>query len=119
VLDGNVTAEHGNKGTQKPSEKLKNAKIWMSEYCKMVGDKMPPNDQVHLPSYESRKAVYELYKEEMKAQLGEDSNQIIAMTTFYKMWKTDFSFVKIPKVRKYVAAVIVHLCIYMHKICIL
>ena len=51
---------------------------------------MPTNGQIHHPSYESRKGVNELYTEEMKTQLRDDSNQIIAMTTFYKMWKTDF-----------------------------
>ena len=79
MLDSNVTVEHGNKGTQKPM-------MWISEHYNMVEAKMPTNGQIHLPSYENRKGVNELYTEEMKTQLRDDSDQIIAMTTFYKMW---------------------------------
>ena len=54
VLDGDVMVEHGNKGQKKPTEKLENAKVWMTQYFKLIGDKMPTTGQIHLPSWDNR-----------------------------------------------------------------
>jgi len=92
---------------KKPSEKLSNAKSWMTQYFKLVGDKMPDKDQTHLPSWDSRKAIYARYKNDMEIEFqGEAANKIISLSKFYKLWKTAFPLVIIPKV------CYMHLCYY-------
>ena len=83
-----MVLEHGNKDLKRPSQKLSNAKVWMAQYFKLVGDKMHTNGQIHLPSWDSRKGIYVRYKEDMKIQMeGEAKNQIISLSRFYKLWK--------------------------------
>ena len=99
VRNGERVVEHGNKGTKKPSEKVLNAMSWMSQYFKLVGDKMPNNEQTHLPSWDSRKGVFARYNADMQEEHGGVAHQhIIAASMFYKIWRNEFPFVRIPKV---------------------
>jgi len=77
---------------KKPSEKLSNAKSWMMQYFKLVGDKMPDKDQTHLLSWDSRKAIYARYKNDMEIEFqGEAANKIICDQILGKRSKSHIS----------------------------
>jgi len=75
VENGQLVVEHGNRGTNKPSEKVLNARSWMMQYFKLVGDKMPNKEQTHIPSWDSRKAIYTRYQDDMKEEFKEEAEQ--------------------------------------------
>ena len=58
---------------------------------------MPHNDRIHLPSWDSQKFVFERYQEDIISQGGEESD-VVALRTFYRIWREDFSHVVIPEV---------------------
>ena len=58
---------------------------------------MPHNNQIHLPSWDSQKYVYERYKEDMSLQ-GYDENDIVSLRSFYRLWSENFHNVVIPEV---------------------
>jgi len=94
-----ASAEHGNKGMRRTCRKTDSAIAWMRHYFNLIGDKMPHKNQIHLPSFECRKAYYHRYKTDMAAQATEDSNHnIVSISMFYKIWKQHFNDVVIPKV---------------------
>ena len=97
VIANNLIVEHGNAGRKRPTTKCDSAKTWMERYFNLIGDKMPHNGQIHLPSWESRKDVYARYNEDMSVQQME-KNDIISLDMFYKLWRKDFSNVIIPEV---------------------
>ena len=66
VSAGQVTIEHGNKGNPKTTTRGIEAKTWMKRYFELIGDKMPDKDQIHLPSWDTQKAVYQRYRDMMK-----------------------------------------------------
>ena len=53
--------EHGNKGRRRVCDRTEDARAWMERYFHLIGDKMPHNGQVHLPSWDTQKNVYERY----------------------------------------------------------
>ena len=54
----------------------------MERYFTLIGDKMPNTEQVHLPSWESRRDIYCRYKEDMSSQeMGSDT---ISLDMFLK-----------------------------------
>ena len=73
------------------------AKSWMSWYFNLVGDHMPHTSRIHLPSWDSQKFVYERYCEDIAIHSGPES-ETVALRTFYRIWKEDFSHVIIPEV---------------------
>lgn len=98
VARGLVIVQHGNKGTKRNSVKIDTAKTWMERYFHLVGDKMPHNGQIHLPSWESRKDVYVRYCSDMSQQQL-TSQDTVQLSTFYKIWSDHFPTVVIPEVR--------------------
>jgi len=99
VEDGQLVVEHGDRGTNKPFEKVLNARSLMMQCFKLVGDKMPNKEQTHLPSWDSRKAIYTRYQDDRKDEFKEEAEQ--SLSDFYKLWKSEFSSVVIPKVSDY------------------
>lgn len=97
VTRGLVIVQHGNKGTKRNSVKTDTAKTWMERYFHLVGDKMPHNGQIHLPSWESRKDVYVRYCSDMSQQQL-TSEDTVQLSTFYKIWSDHFPTVVIPEV---------------------
>ena len=97
VSSGEVLIEHGNKDKQKVSQKSNMARIWMDRYFNLIGDKMPHNSQIHLPSWETRKDIFMRYQADMQRQQIPESS-IVVLSTFYKMWTDDFTHVVIPEV---------------------
>lgn len=98
VKDDNLIVEHGNKGRKRTSIKTDTARIWMDRYFNLVGDKMPNSNQIHLPSWETRKDVYARYKDDMEQQqMGK--GDVISLDKFYKLWNENYSNVIIPEVK--------------------
>ena len=98
ISEGNVSCEntHGNKGKKKKNTKSETTKIWMERYFHLIGDKMPHNNQIHLPSWETHKSIYERFREDMAIKRTEE---IVSLSMFYKLWHEEFSHVVIPEVR--------------------
>ena len=94
---GQVTTEHGNKGKRRYNAKSSGAKAWMDRYFHLIGDKMPHNNQVHLPSWETQKDLFFRYESDMKQQ-GLPESDIVSLSTFYRIWNEDFPHVVIPEV---------------------
>ena len=95
VSAGQRIVEHGNKGKRKNNTKSELAVAWMDRYFHLIGDNMPQKKQIHLPSWETQKDIYHRYCEDMKRQ-GGTAADILCLSLFYKVWKTDFSMVVIP-----------------------
>ena len=70
----------------------------MQRYFTLMGDQMPHNNRIHLPSWDSQKLVYARYKEDMLIQGGDDY-EIISLRSFYRVWSENFSHVVIPEVQ--------------------
>ena len=100
IRDGGLIIEHGNKGRKKVTGKCEEAKTWMSRHFKLIGDKMPTNGQIHLPSWDTQKDVYARFRDDKIQQKLKDSD-IISLTCFYKIWREDFPHVVIPEVYIY------------------
>jgi len=86
--------------TRKPtvrSESIKTteAKAWMAQYFKRIGDKMPHVDQIHLPHGLTKQDVYQKMKQDLSQQ---GVLFTISQAHFYAIWKSCFSNVHIPKV---------------------
>jgi hypothetical protein len=65
VTQGCFNYEHGNKGKKKETTRVNEVKTWMNRYFKLIGDKLPDKDQIHLPSWDTQKAIYQRYKDDM------------------------------------------------------
>ena len=57
---------------------------------------MPHIEQIHLPNFLSKKAVYDTMLMELSKQ-GHD--EFLSLSHFYSLWKDEFSFCTIPKVK--------------------
>ena len=109
---GQVNVQHGNLGRKRSTPRVEEAKVWMKRYFDLIGDKLPDKDRIHLPSWEAQCNVYSRYKEDM-ANEGMMEEEIVSLSTFYRVWHDDFSFVTIPEVRKAIFLILwcVYLCI--------
>ena len=97
VANGQKIIEHGNKGKKRCNSRSTGAKAWMERYFHLIGDKMPHNNQVHLPSWETQKDIYERYMADMEVQEIPEEERV-AISTFYRIWATDFANVVIPEI---------------------
>ena len=88
------------------SSKLSTAVAWMERYFNRLGDKMPHLQQLHLPSFLSKKMVYELMVQDLSDE-GLCKPDIISSSHFYAVWKDKFHNCIIPKVREYM-----YVCMY-------
>lgn len=85
---------------ERKSNKLHIACAWMENYFKRLGDRMPHTQQIHLPSFLSKKTVYELMIDELARQ-GLANDQMLSLSHFYALWKDCYSNCIIPKVASY------------------
>ncbi|XP_033108986.1 uncharacterized protein LOC117110398 [Anneissia japonica] len=76
------------------SNATQQCRAWFCKFCNEYGDKMPMNDQIHLPSTLTKHDVYEHMKDDF--ELGNED--VCALVTFYKMWTSEFRHVVIPEV---------------------
>ena len=51
-------ATHGNAGKKRANTKAESVSAWMDAYFNLIGDKMPDKNQIHLPSWEAQKDIY-------------------------------------------------------------
>lgn len=86
--------EHGNRRSIIRSEE---AITWMEQYFNLIGDHMPDKNQIHLPSWETQKSIYSRYVDDMADQ-GIETDEVVALSSFYRIWSTRFSHVCIPEV---------------------
>lgn len=100
--------EHGNKGKKRPAERSEDAVAWMKRYFHLIGDHMPHNNQIHLPSWDTQKNVYERYKDDMAMQSSESS--VVSLRSFYRLWAEEFPNVVIPEV-----IVLINHVLHVHK----
>ncbi len=92
--DGLVVIEHRNKGFHGRRCFTIQVSVWLSSFVKKVGDYMPTDGSVHLPSCLTKSDVYELACEDLK----EGNLVVCSRSTFFEMWNKEFSDVKIPPV---------------------
>ena len=79
------------------TEKHRVANAWMKRYFDQIGDKMPHIEQIHLPSFLSKKVVYDLMCAEL-AEQGLCEEDIISLSGFSSLWSSEFPSCVIPKV---------------------
>lgn len=96
-LSGTVYIEHGRQGVIRPSDCTIRAISWMRVFFEKVGDKMPTNSYIHLPSCLTKADVYCLAFDDLTS----GGLNCPAPSTFYKIWSKDYSDVVIPKVYNY------------------
>lgn len=95
VAVGKIT--HGNRGVKRPSNKKVDASAWMNDYFLTMGDHMPDSNRIHLPSFLTKREVYQ----KMCADLTKVGiKEIISLSTFYELWEKEYSHVLIPEVSR-------------------
>lgn len=92
--EGVVAAAHGLVGTRHSKSTSIRVVSWLRMFIKKVGDYMPTSIDIHLPSCLTKADVYALTLDDL-SQGGLDCCK---RSTFYDVWKAEFSNVKIPKV---------------------
>lgn len=93
-LKGVVRAEHGRLGRGKVSDISIRVISWLRIFVDKVGDRMPTSMVTHLPSCLTKADVYCLAYDD----LTQGGLECCKISTFYEIWKNNFSNVKIPKV---------------------
>lgn len=83
------------------SVKVTEAKAWMTQYFKRIGDSMPHVEQTHLPHGLTKQDIYQIMKREI---LQQGVSSTISLSHFYVIWDTSFKNVLIPKVSTYIAS---------------
>ena len=91
---GVVLTEHGRLGRGEISDISIRVISWMHMFVDKVGDKMPTSMVTHLPSCLTKADVYSLAHDD----LTQGGLECCKISTFYNIWKQNFSNVKIPKV---------------------
>ena len=91
---GLIIVEHGRKGVRGPRNATLRANVWLHSFVKRVGDHMPTDGTIHLPSCLTKSDVYELACED----LTDGNIPMCSRSTFFSMWSKDFKHVKIPPV---------------------
>ena len=74
------------------SDKYINAMNWLERYAYYHADRMPDSDKKMLPYRTKKSDVYKQYLQEIGQQ------EKIKKSSFYDMWKNDFSSLKIKQV---------------------
>ena len=93
-LMGRRSAEHGSFFTSRACPQTEAAKRFLLKYFSENCDYMPNSHVWHLTSSSRKVEVYEEFRETMQAT-GQPS---CSQSLFRRIWNTDFSHVKIPKV---------------------
>lgn len=75
-----------------------NIRSWFLHRVVELFDKSPTSEEIHV-DYMYDKNFYELFVKEMLDVYGLPLDQVPLRPAFYKIWKTEFSYVKIPKLK--------------------
>ena len=68
---------------------------WMASFFDLMGDRMPNNVTLHLPSSTTKLQIYQRMLDDMS---GRGKAVIISQSHFFDIWKRNFDHVLIPKV---------------------
>ena len=91
---GVIVTEHGRLGRGHHNSTTIRAISWLRMFVEKVGDHMPMNENIHLPSCLTKADVYNLAVDD----LSQGNLECCPKSKFYKIWQSEFSHVKIPKV---------------------
>ena len=78
------------------TNKVSEAKAWMTRFFNNIGDKMPHVSQVHLPHFMTKGDIYKRMKRDLLEE-GILETGIISPSYFYTIWRKSFKHV-IPEV---------------------
>lgn len=68
-------------------------KQWLGNFITFNGEVQPNSNFTHLPDNFTKREVYNLYVESQK----DSQNSTLSLPSFLRIWRQDFSHVKIPK----------------------
>ena len=71
--------------------------MYFKEYAENFGEQQPDCPEIHLPSCLTKIAVFKDYK----LQCDVSQQPSISLSSFYEMWRKEFSHVKLRKVFKF------------------
>ena len=86
--------EHGQQGLRSCRDSTVRAASWLRIFVDKVGDRMPTDGTIHLPSCLTKSDVYNLAQED----LSQGGVPMCSRSSFFRLWKNDFKHVKIPPV---------------------
>lgn len=72
--------------------------MYFKEYAENFGEQQPDCPEIHLPSCLTKIAVFKDYK----LQCDVSQQPSISLSSFYEMWRKEFSHVKLRKVFKFI-----------------
>ena len=78
-----------------PLLRTSEALAWMENYFALVGDSVPNQMSLHLPSSLTKLSVYQRLHDDLKKR---GKNEIVSQSQFFKLWESHFGNVVIPKV---------------------
>ncbi len=88
---------HRNLGQVRLLKKTQDAVAWMEIFFSRIGDHMPDCDRIHLPSFLTKRDVFERMCSEMK-QSGLRDQDLVSQSQFYAMWEKHYHHVQFPEV---------------------
>lgn len=91
---GVVQIEHGRQGRESVREPSVRAAMWLRMFVDKIGDRMPTDGTIHLPSCLTKSDVYDLAWHD----LSSGGLVVSSRSSFFQLWKKDFQHVKIPPV---------------------
>lgn len=91
---GILQIEHGRQGLRSCRDSTVRATSWLRIFVDKVGDRMPTDGTIHLPSCLTKSDVYNLAQED----LSQGGVPMCSRSSFFRLWKNDFKHVKIPPV---------------------
>lgn len=84
---------HGNKNRHYEEVKSNKCRAWFQNYIETFCDYQPDTNEAHLPE---RTLKLDLYEEFVRS-LNCDTQDIPSLSTFSKVWRNEFKFLKSPK----------------------
>ena len=71
--------------------------MWLHMFINKLGDHMPTDGSIHLPSCLTKSDIYEL----ASVDLSVGDIMVCSKSSFFQLWKKEFQHVKIPPVSIY------------------
>ncbi len=92
--EGVVQIEHGRQGRESTREPTVRAAMWLRTFIDKIGDRMPTDGSIHLPSCMTKSDVFDLARHD----LSSGGLVVCSRSSFFQLWRRDFQHVKIPPV---------------------
>ena len=91
---GIVQVEHGLLGRKFSHGPVIRAKMWLHMFITKLGDQMPTDGKIHLPSCLTKSDIFELASEDLSV----GGVSVCSKSSFLELWKKEFQHVKTPPV---------------------